>query len=261
MSPFHGMPAAVCMAALLSSGCAMGRNGTTQRLHVNTVPVGAQVFVNGERADTTPTEVVVSRRDADPELGLQREGFEAEEIELRRGFSGWLWGDIAWSVLLAGVGWVSGQGETGPLGPGQVLFRGALGPLLLLVPTFATGAAYAFPDRMDVPLTPSGGLDDAMEAAGRQRRPMSFEVEEGFLTRFMAGRGPGDEARWRARARAMRFSRDRGRDPSAADPASEGAGDAGGSGATPSSPATHASDARIGVQPLCLPARTLRVSR
>lgn len=53
-------PAAALIAA--AAGCATMANGTTQRIPVTSEPAGAQVFVDGRAAGTTPVQVTVSRR-------------------------------------------------------------------------------------------------------------------------------------------------------------------------------------------------------
>lgn len=53
-------------AVLVMAGCATIFNGTSQRIQVISEPPGAEVFLDGELAGTTPTEIVVSRRSRDP---------------------------------------------------------------------------------------------------------------------------------------------------------------------------------------------------
>lgn len=53
--------------AALTAGCATLFNGTSQRIQVISEPPGVEVFVDDEPAGTTPTEVVVNRRRAEPQ--------------------------------------------------------------------------------------------------------------------------------------------------------------------------------------------------
>lgn len=61
---------AVAFAAgvLSTAGCATLFNGFSQRIEVTSEPPGAELFVGGELAGTTPTEVVVSRRASEREF-------------------------------------------------------------------------------------------------------------------------------------------------------------------------------------------------
>ena len=168
--------AAVGAAVFFSSGCALTLGGSMQRVRVNTTPPGAQVLVNGELAGMTPTEVVLRRRDADAALCVRRDGFGSEWIMPQRGFSRWLWVDVVLSALLTGAGLVSGQGETESIGPGRVLARSALGPAVILVPSFITGAAYAFQGSVDATLTPLAELVDTATADFGRPVPMVVDV-------------------------------------------------------------------------------------
>ena len=64
------MAAGIAFAAaiLSTAGCATLFNGFSQRIEVTSEPPGAEVFVGGELAGTTPTEVVVSRRASEREF-------------------------------------------------------------------------------------------------------------------------------------------------------------------------------------------------
>ena len=161
---------------LLSPGCALGIAGRTQRVAVTSTPSGAEVLVNGASAGRTPVNVVVGRRAVDPFIRIQKDGFNAEERRLERGFSRWLAADVALSVLLAASGYFAAQQSSGTLsGPSFYWFAGGaagLGASLVLVPTFRSGAAYAFADEVDVVLTPANSLVEAVEPADRQRLRM-----------------------------------------------------------------------------------------
>ena len=58
-------------AVIAASGCATLFNGFSQRIEVTSEPPGAEVFVGGELAGTTPTEVV-SRRASERDGRLEQ---------------------------------------------------------------------------------------------------------------------------------------------------------------------------------------------
>ena len=66
---------ALAAAVLATANCAtLYVNGTTQRIEVTSTPPGAEVFLDGEPVGTTPAEVVVSRRNRDRVIHIEKEG-------------------------------------------------------------------------------------------------------------------------------------------------------------------------------------------
>lgn len=74
---------AIGLGGLLASGCATTVNGTTQRIAVDSTPSGAQVYVQGRSAGTTPLTVELERS-KDYTLRLVKEGYEETNYPLAR---------------------------------------------------------------------------------------------------------------------------------------------------------------------------------
>ena len=204
----RGWMSGVGVILLLSSGCALGMAGRTQRVAITSTPAGAEVFVNGALAGRTPLDVAVRRRAVDPFIRIQRQGFNAEEQRLERGFSRWLAVDIVLSVLFAASGYFAAQQSSGTLsGPSSYVFAAGaagLGASVVLVPTFRSGAAYSFADRMDVVLTPVDGVIEAVDAIGRQRLKMAFDGRGYVRAALAKERRAADDGRGCARCGRVR---------------------------------------------------------
>ena len=136
----------IALAAVLAmAGCATLFNGTSQRIQVISEPPGAEVFLDGELAGTTPTEVVVSRRLAEHEFRVVEESGNAQYRWLRRGLD-----DRAWLNIFSGafVGWgayfrSAEDNLEGNLG------IGIFAALIPIVVDLGLGGAHEFPDRIE----------------------------------------------------------------------------------------------------------------
>ena len=139
-------------AALATANCAtLYVNGTTQRIEVTSTPPGAEVFLDGEPVGTTPAEVVVSRRNRDRVIHIEKEGFRRHRRELRRGTSWWILPNAATGVAL-GLAAGIGLGGEGGVTPWAALLAG-LAPMAV---DFATGTARTYrPGRIDAALAPA----------------------------------------------------------------------------------------------------------
>ena len=125
---------------MATAGCATLGNGTSQRIQVVSEPPGAEVFIAGRPVGTTPTEVVVSRRQARHHF---RVGSEARWVE--RGWSPWAALKIPFGFLAAGWGvtYISDAGDSGiPVRHGM-----AVGFVPIVV-DLLTGGAWEFPRRL-----------------------------------------------------------------------------------------------------------------
>lgn len=133
---------AVAGVVLATAGCAALFNGFSQRVEVVSEPPGAEVFVNGEPAGTTPTEVVVSRRNDEHELRIVDAAGNAHYKWPRRRLSRRvaehrLWGLEGWGAYFRSA-------EDNLEGnPGIAFFAG----LLPAIVDIAFGGANEFPDR------------------------------------------------------------------------------------------------------------------
>lgn len=81
----------ICLVVLSvgQSGCATIMTGTFQGVKIESNPSGADVFVNGDLAGTTPCKVNLDQ-DTDPYVVLKKEGYADTRIYLKKGMNGWL---------------------------------------------------------------------------------------------------------------------------------------------------------------------------
>jgi hypothetical protein len=140
--------AGFCAAGLFGSGCATVVHGRTQAVTVTSEPAGASVFIESQLVGVTPARMELSRRDAHIVLRLEKDGFAAQEIALKRSVSAWLVGDVG-----LGGNPVSCQGLDSA-GPCPALLATNVGIFMLI--DFITGAAYAHPSVVRVMLKPLG---------------------------------------------------------------------------------------------------------
>ena len=132
--------AMLAAAAVAAANCATVFNHTSQRVEVTSTPPGAAVFVNGRPAGTTPTAVVVSRREASHRI---RVGDSTRTM--RRGLS-----PLAWLNAPAGfLTGAAGLALIGDFGDSSDTYAGlAMGFLPILV-DLAAGGAYRFQRQVD----------------------------------------------------------------------------------------------------------------
>ena len=140
--------------AVAASGCSL-RNGRAQLIQVRSTPPAAAVFLDGKPAGITPAEIEVRRRNGDPVVRVERVGFAPIERELDRGLSGWFAADLCLASALATL-FVFSSGSDGFSAPATAA-SGALGVTIVLVPVWATGSAFSFPEEVDVVLEPTEG--------------------------------------------------------------------------------------------------------
>ena len=134
----------IALAAVLAmAGCATLFNGTSQRIKVISEPPGADVFLDGELAGTTPTEIVVSRRRREPELRVVDESGNAEYRWLRRSLSGRTWLNVSAGAFFGYSAYGYFDQEEG--NPGAGIFVSFV-PMII---DMALGGAYKFPSRLD----------------------------------------------------------------------------------------------------------------
>ena len=84
--------AAVVLGLFMVGGCATIVTGTTQPITITSEPTGATVTVGGNRL-ITPATVELSRKH-DATIVVEKEGYEAQQIVLKRKLQGWTFGNI-----------------------------------------------------------------------------------------------------------------------------------------------------------------------
>ena len=91
------------------SSCATMFTGSRQTVKVQTIPPGADVYVEGEKMGTTPTEISL-RKGFNPEsVVVKKEGFENKNLPLNTTFN-----PVALLNLLGLLGWAV-DGATGAM--------------------------------------------------------------------------------------------------------------------------------------------------
>lgn len=93
-----GLSAAVLGGVLLTA-CATIINGTSQSISISSQPTGAQVFVDGVPMGVTPVAPDLKRKDKHL-IRIEMEGYEPFELQLNRGVSGWIAGNIIFGGLI-----------------------------------------------------------------------------------------------------------------------------------------------------------------
>lgn len=68
----------------IQSGCATIMTGTFQRVEIDSMPSGADVFVNGNFTGITPCEVDLDQG-SEPHIVLKKENYECTRVELKKG--------------------------------------------------------------------------------------------------------------------------------------------------------------------------------
>lgn len=117
---------------LFSAGCASIISGSSDEIHVNSTPAGAQIYHGGLSKGTTPGTIQVKRGSSDPVV-LKLDGYSDQSVPLGKSFN---------TVTL-----------------GNILLGGLIG----IIVDFATGAVYdVSPDSVNVTMVPIGrvGLED-----------------------------------------------------------------------------------------------------
>lgn len=200
----RGVMLAVGMVVALSSNCSLSR-GRTQLVEVRSVPLGAQVSLNGEPVGETPVHVEVGRRDADPVLRVGKAGFEPVEQGLDRRLAGWfLGGDIPVALLLGGLAAVGGALSS--WSAGASIGYGGLWSTAVLAPPLALGTAFEFRNEVEIVLQRSDGVGGAAGTARKLARPV-FDVRSELLgiREGLANGGAGiDGTGLRERLRAVK---------------------------------------------------------
>jgi hypothetical protein len=97
------------LSQVLFQGCATMIDGPTQKVHVNSEPAGAKVFVNGRPIGNTPATAVVSRWGMH-RVRIEMAGYKPLEVSLEKKFNDYA-GD---NILLGGV-WIVVDAVTGAI--------------------------------------------------------------------------------------------------------------------------------------------------
>lgn len=88
------------MLPVLCGGCATIVHGNSQYVQIDSIPPGAQAFVDGVYI-TTPGKVLLKRGypTQEHQIVVQKEGYKPAYATISQTLSGWLWGDLFWGIL------------------------------------------------------------------------------------------------------------------------------------------------------------------
>jgi hypothetical protein len=104
--------------ALVAAACASIVHGTKQEVRFASTPPGATVFVDAASSGTTPVALKLARKSSHL-VRIELDGYQPHEMMLKRGTSGWVWGNIAFGGLI-GVIVDGSNGAMFKLTPAQV---------------------------------------------------------------------------------------------------------------------------------------------
>ena len=83
----------------ISSGCATVTRGTTQAIHINSSPTGADVSIDGSHRGVTPFSIELARR-SDHSLRFSKAGYRDAVFTVRHKFVG---SSLVGNLLLGGL--------------------------------------------------------------------------------------------------------------------------------------------------------------
>lgn len=110
---------AACLLITLSS-CATIISGRTQSLPVISKPSGAIVTVGGQKQMTPATFILDKRQEY--VVKIEKEGYQPVEITLKKGVSGWVFGNILFGIIGGPIGLTIdlASGSASKFTPGKV---------------------------------------------------------------------------------------------------------------------------------------------
>ena len=89
--------AAVALLALPACGTIV--NGSTQQISIQSNPSGAVIAVDGVRNAQTPATLALSRKSGHA-VEITLDGYRPFQMQIQRGTSGWVWGNIVFGGLI-----------------------------------------------------------------------------------------------------------------------------------------------------------------
>lgn len=87
------------IAVLGLSGCGTIINGSSQLINVSSNPSGASISVDGIRNAQTPAYISLARKSGHA-LEITLDGYQPFQMQIQRGTSGWVWGNIVFGGLI-----------------------------------------------------------------------------------------------------------------------------------------------------------------
>ena len=146
----------VCLSAIGGAGCATIAHGSGQTVTITSDPSGSAVTILAGTAvmaqpGVTPVRVRLPRRETNLTIRVEKAGCAPAELPLKRGVSGWIFGNLIAANPFAQQGMDSASGANYA---GQVALTSGMFGL-----DFLSGAAYTLPKAVDVRFCGSAARD------------------------------------------------------------------------------------------------------
>ena len=166
------LPLAPLAVILSTSGaCASLRHPLPQTVWVHSRPSGADVFVDDRHVGVTPVQISPNRHDRRTVLRLEKDGFESEQLPIRRSLSRLLWGNLVFPALVSTAAAQEARGAE----IAQV-FAGS--SMLTFGIDFMSGAALRFPPRVRATLSQSPAARDQSRTVSAEGSGVAVLADE-----------------------------------------------------------------------------------
>ena len=168
------MAASTLMLAVIlstSGACASLRHPLPQTVWVHSRPSGADVFVDDRHVGVTPVQLSPNRHDRRTVLRLEKDGFESEQLPIRRTLSRLLWGNLVFPTLVS----IGASQEARGAEIAQVF---ATYSVLTFGIDFMSGAALRFPPRVRATLSQSPAARDQGRTLTAERSGVAVLADE-----------------------------------------------------------------------------------
>jgi len=86
--------ALLLFVAIVISGCATIMEGKQQSVTFNSIPSGADVYLNGKHLGKTPLNITIDKPKENGQLKFSKEGYKTLEMTVNKKMSSWLLGNI-----------------------------------------------------------------------------------------------------------------------------------------------------------------------
>lgn len=107
----------VVLFVVILSGCATIVSGRSQNIVVETDPSGANVTID-DHLKVSPATFTLKKTQL-YSVRIEKEGFQSQQLEIKRGMGGWIFGNILFGGLI-GVAVDVGTGSMYKLSPGNI---------------------------------------------------------------------------------------------------------------------------------------------
>jgi hypothetical protein len=153
---------------LVTSGCALVVNGTTQRIGVSSTPPGATVMIDNQQRVVTPASILLAR-DESHTFFFKKEGYQDDSFVITSDTSGWVWGNVL-------IGGLLGAAVDFSTGAARKLSQDSVHVTLAQIPTVLSQTPTAVPASLTTENSLGGGQREA------QLRELKDLLDKGLIT-------------------------------------------------------------------------------